>query len=119
MNGFIVYDNLNTGKENAISANDLTDKLNLKSTRELRHEVSAERAQGIPIASLPAGYFRCKNKTEILECYRFHRSRAVSEAATANMFKKMLEPYEGQLSMFDMQEDEDINRWLMNEGADV
>lgn len=115
----MIYDLLPLGKDDAISANDLTEKLNFKSTRELRFAVSGERAQGVPIASLPAGYFRCKDRNEIMECYRFHRSRAVSEAATANMFKKLLMPYEGQLSMFDMQEDENINRWLMNEGADV
>ena len=99
----IIYDSLCCGKQSARSAESLVKQFGLKSTRELRHIVSAERAAGALIGSTPDGYFRPSTIEELRECWNFHRRRASTEYRTAQLFRAAIERAggAGQMSIFD------------------
>lgn len=76
---FVVMEALNTGKENAISAQDLCTYLGFNSTRDLQHEISRERNAGAVILSTcqdGGGYFLPGNDQEVRQFIRTLESRA-------------------------------------------
>lgn len=117
---FTIYDSLPLGKKNAISGEDLARLHNLRDTRALRYEITEERNNGAFIARCDNGYFRPVTVQEFVECYKWFQARAISEFRNAKLFRNAIKnQFEGQQSLFDMQEDESIDRFFMAEGADV
>lgn len=120
MNSFIVYDSLPLGKAHAISAEELAKIHGMKDTRSLRHEITAERLNGAHIAGCERGYYRPVTLNEYHECWQWFHTRAVSSFKISKLFRNAIkDQFEGQQSLFDMQEDESIDRFFMAEGADV
>lgn len=75
---FPVRDLLSEGKENAISAKDLTDLLKMGSVRELQQEIARERAAGAVILSTcqdGGGYYLPATDREVREFIRTLESR--------------------------------------------
>lgn len=116
MNGFIVYDSLNLGKENAMNADALVSMHGLKSERELRHLVERERAQGALILSGNDGYYRPRTREEMIECKARYISMARGIIAIVNLIDNNLKPFEGQISLFDVDGEREVNEWMMQEG---
>ncbi len=117
---FIVYDSLLLGKANAISGEDLARQLGFRDTRTLRYEITEERNNGAIIGRCDNGYFRPVTVQEFVECYKWFQARAISEFRNAKLFRDAIKDhFEGQVSLFDMQEDESIDRFFMAEGANV
>ncbi|WP_395549195.1 MULTISPECIES: hypothetical protein [unclassified Lacrimispora] len=76
---FVVMEALHTGKENAISAQELCDYLGFNSVRELQHEIARERKAGAVILSTcqdGGGYFLPENDREVRQFIRTLESRA-------------------------------------------
>lgn len=116
MNSFIVYDSLNLGKENALNADVLVSMHGLKSERELRHLVECERAQGALILSGNDGYYRPRTREEMIECKARYISMARGIIAIVNLIDNNLKPFEGQISLFDVDGEREVNEWMMQEG---
>lgn len=76
---FLVMDVLRTGKENAISAQELCAYLGLNSVRELQHIICRERKAGAVILSTcqeGGGYFLPSNDQEVRQFIRTLENRA-------------------------------------------
>ena len=76
---FVVMEVLHTGKENAISAQELCDYLGFNSVRELQHEIARERNAGAVILSTCqdcGGYFLPENDREVRQFIKTLESRA-------------------------------------------
>ena len=76
---FVVMEALYTGKENAISAQELCDYLGFNSVRELQYEISRERKAGAVILSTcqeGGGYFLPGNDGEVRQFIRTLENRA-------------------------------------------
>lgn len=88
------------GKENAISSEDLVEKINLKNSRELRLQIAKERNAGAIILSTTAGgYYRSTDREEIAEFIRTLEKRAKSTMKVLKSAKRYLKNVEGQMSM--------------------
>ncbi len=95
-----VYDMLPEGKENAITTQDLCNRLQLKSSRELRKMVEAERNAGMVIlSSTTGGYFKSNKRDEILEFVRITRKKGIHTLASIQSAEKALAVLEGQISI--------------------
>ena len=117
---FSIYDTVPPGKKNAISAEALAKLHNIKDTRTLRHRITEERLNGAVIGGCDTGYYRPVTLSEFQECYQWFRSRAISSFRVSKIFRNAIrDQFEGQLSMFDLEEDESIDRFFMAEGVDV
>ena len=111
MASFAIYDSLQLGKGNAISAEQLAALHGYSDTRALRRAVSEEREKGALIASCDDGYFRPVTQQEFVECWRRFAARARSEFRTAKLFRDAIhESFEGQISLED-----DFSKY-MNDG---
>ena len=76
---FVVMEALHTGKENAISAQDLCTYLGLNSVRELQHIICGERKAGAVILSTcqeGGGYFLPGNEREVRQFIKTLENRA-------------------------------------------
>lgn len=76
---FVVMETLRTGKENAISSQELCDYLGFDSVRELQHEIARERKAGAVILSTcqdGGGYFLPGNDREVRQFIRTLENRA-------------------------------------------
>ena len=76
---FVVMEALNTGKENAISAQELCVYLGFNSVRELQNEIARERKAGAVILSTcqdGGGYFLPENDREVRQFIRTLENRA-------------------------------------------
>lgn len=116
---FTIYDSLPCGKESAISAAELAKIHGLKDTRSLRHEITAERLAGAYIAGCEIGYYRPVRLSEFRECWRWFDTRAKSSFQIAKIFRDAIrDQFEGQINIFDLQEDEELDRFFMGESND-
>ena len=93
---FPIMELLPIGRENAISADSLVKMLGCKNKRELRLMVANERNRGAVICSSASGYYRAKNREEIVEYCRTMDSMATSIFQATRGAKKALEILEGQ-----------------------
>lgn len=117
---FTIYDSLPIGKGNAISAEELAKIHGIKDTRTLRHEITAERLNGAYIAGCERGYFRPVTLDEYRECWQWFHTRAISSFRISKLFRDAIrDRFEGQIDLFDLQEDEAIDRFFIGEGTDV
>ena len=114
---FSIYDTLPLGKRNAITAEKLCEIHGFKDTRTLRHMITAEREHGGLIAGCEAGYYRPTTLAEFRECWQWFDKRAKSSFKIAKLFRDAIrDNFEGQQSLFDLQQDEEIDRFFMSEG---
>lgn len=117
---FTIYDSLPIGRGNAISAEELAKIHGIKDTRTLRHEITAERLNGAYIAGCERGYFRPVTLSEYQECWQWFHTRAISSFRISKLFRDAIrDRFEGQIDLFDLQEDEAIDRFFIGEGTDV
>lgn len=94
---YTVYDELASGKENAISTADLCKRLDLKSSRELRKLVEIERKAGkVILSSSTGGYYKAANKAEIEEFVKMTERKGIHTLAAVQSAKKALEVLDGQ-----------------------
>ena len=95
-----VYDILPEGKENAITTQELCNLLHLRSSRELRKMVAAERDAGVVIlSSTTGGYFKSNKRDEILEFVRTTKKKGIHTLASIQSAEKALAVLDGQISM--------------------
>ena len=76
---FVVMEALHTGKENAITAQNLCTYLGFNSVRELQNEIARERKAGAVILSTcqeGGGYFLPSNNREVRQFIRTLENRA-------------------------------------------
>lgn len=117
---FTIYDSLPIGKGNAISAEELAKIHGIKDTRTLRHEITAERLNGAYIAGSERGYYRPVSLAEFQECWQWFHTRAISSFRISKLFRDAIKnQFEGQMDLFDLQEDESIDRFFMGEGVEA
>ena len=90
---FPVRDLLSEGKENAISAKDLTDLLGMGSVRELQQEIARERAAGAVILSTcqdGGGYYLPATDREVREFIRTLENRGKNTLAALESAREFL-----------------------------
>ena len=117
---FTIYDSLPIGKANAISAEELAKIHGIKDTRTLRHRITEERLNGAAIGGCDTGYFRPVTLSEFHECWQWFHTRAISSFRISKLFRDAIkDQFEGQIDLFDLQEDEAIDRFFMGEGTGV
>ena len=103
-------------QENAMNADVLVEIHGLKSERELRHLVEQERAQGALILSGNDGYYKPRTREEMIECKSRYIHMARGIMGIVNLIDKNLKPFEGQIGIFDVDGEREINEWMMQEG---
>lgn len=94
---FVVMEALHTGKENAISAQDLCTYLGFNSTRDLQYEISRERNAGAVILSTcqeGGGYFLPGNDREVRQFIRTLENRAKNTFAALRSARGLLRQQE-------------------------
>lgn len=119
---FTIYDSLPIGKSCAISAEELAKIHGIKDTRTLRNRITEERLNGAYIAGSERGYYRPVSLSEYQECWQWFHTRAISSFRISKLFRNAIrDQFEGQieLDLFDLQEDESIDRFFMSEGTGV
>lgn len=100
--GFPIMDMLPVGKENAISTADLVKITGCTSSRDLQERIALERNAGAVICSgAGSGYWRAKNRQELLEFIHCMDARAKNTLAATRSAKKALQIIEGQFEMGD------------------
>jgi|GEM_PF-524979 len=90
---FVVMEALHTGKENAISVQELCDYLGFNSVRELQHEIARERKAGAVILSTcqnGGGYFLPENDREVRQFIRTLENRAKNTFAALRSARGLL-----------------------------
>lgn len=95
---FVVMEALHTGKENAISAQDLCIYLGFKSTRDLQHEISRERNAGAVILSTcqdGGGYFLPGNDREVRQFIKTLENRANNTFEALRSARRFLRQQDG------------------------
>lgn len=99
---FPIMDILPVGKENAISTADLVKITGCTSPRDLQERIALERNAGAVICSgSGSGYWRAKNRQELLEFIHCMDARAKNTLAATRSAKKALQSTEGQFGMED------------------
>lgn len=99
---FPIMDILPVGKENAISTAELVKIIGCTSARDLQERIALERNAGAVICSgARSGYWRAKNRQELLEFVHCMDSRAKNTLAATRSAKKILQITEGQFEMGD------------------
>lgn len=96
-NSFIVMEALQTGKENAISAKELCDRLGFSSPRELQYQICSERQAGAVILSTcqdGGGYFLPENDQEVKQFIRTLENRAKNTFAALRSARGLLRQQE-------------------------
>lgn len=88
---FLIMNILPEGKENAINSEDLARLIGCKSVRELQHHIAYERNHGAVICSgFGKGYWKPKNREEIVEFCRTMDARARNTFAATRSAKRAL-----------------------------
>ncbi|MBP2657461.1 MAG: hypothetical protein H6Q69_493 [Firmicutes bacterium] len=90
---FVVMEALQTGKENAINAQDLCTYLGFNSARDLQHEIARERKEGAVILSTcqdGGGYFLPENDKEVRQFIRTLENRAKNTYAALKSARSFL-----------------------------
>lgn len=96
---------LPVGRENAISTKDLVILRGCSSARELQQYIAYERNHGAIICSGSGnGYWRPKNRQEIVEFCRTMEARAKHTWAAARSAKQMLKTMKGQQEIPEVQD---------------
>ena len=107
------------GHENAISSRALRSILRI-SERELRSLIQAMRIEdGIVVCASDSGYFRPKDRAEILAFYKRMRNRGVSCIRAAKSARLALMEMDGQMALdfsTDGEEDDALMNDLIQEG---
>lgn len=96
-NSFIVMEALRTGKENAISAQELCTYLKFDNIRELQREIARERKAGAVILSTcqeGGGYFLPGNDREVRQFIRTLENRAGNTYEALRSARKLLQQQE-------------------------
>lgn len=94
---FPIMNLLPVGKENAISTVDLVRLTGCKSSRELQERIAYERNHGAVICSGSGrGYWRPKDRQEILEFVKTMDSRALNTLRAAKSARAVLKVPAGQ-----------------------
>lgn len=84
----MIYELLDTGKENALSTEYLKQALGFRDVRSLRKQVETERLNGkIIISSSGGGYYKPSNSLEVKEFVRNLESTADSMNRIADLAK--------------------------------
>lgn len=84
----MIYELLDTGKENALSTEYLKQALGFRDVRSLRKQVETERLNGkIIISSSRGGYYKPSNSLEVKEFVRNLESTADSMNKIADLAK--------------------------------
>lgn len=98
---------LPTGKENAISTDELTVLLGFTDTRALQTDISKARADGqIILSSTSGGYYLPANDDEVREFIGALQARAIGTFKAIKSARKYLKEDKGQMSFKDITEDE-------------
>lgn len=95
---FVVMEALHTGKENAISAQELCDYLGFNSIRELQYEISRKRKAGAVILSTcqeGGGYFLPSNEREVRQFIKTLENRANNTFEALRSARRYLRQQEG------------------------
>lgn len=99
---FPIMDILPVGKENAIATADLVKITGCTSARDLQERIALERNAGAVICSgSGSGYWRAKNRQELLEFVHCMDSRARNTLAATRSAKRVLQITEGREDMGD------------------
>jgi len=99
-NCFPIMDILPVGKENAISTADLVKITGCATARDLQERIALERNAGAVICSgSGSGYWRAKNRQELLEFVHCMDARAKNTLAATRSAKRALQITEGQFEM--------------------
>lgn len=94
---FVVMEALQTGRENAISAQDLCKYLGFNGVRELQHEIARERNAGAVILSTcqeGGGYFLPGNDWEVRQFIKTLENRAKNTFAALRSARGLLRQQE-------------------------
>ena len=83
----MIYELLDTGKENALSTEYLKQALGFRDVRSLRKQVETERLNGKIISSSGGGYYKPSNSLEVKEFVRNLESTADSMNKIADLAK--------------------------------
>lgn len=98
----MVVDHLQVGRENAVPSTELAAMCGFTSTRELRHEIARERADGAVILSTTAGrggYFLPATEDEVRQFIATLSNRASHTFAALRSAKALLAQMPGQERM--------------------
>lgn len=99
---FPIMDILPVGKENAISTADLVKITGCTSSRDLQERIALERNAGAIICSgSGSGYWRARNRQELLEFVHCMDARVKNTLAATRSAKRALQIAEGQFEMED------------------
>ena len=91
---------LPVGKENAVTTAELVKRSGCSSARELQQKIAYERNHGAVICSGSGkGYWKPKNRQEIVEFCRTMDARARNTFAATRSAKRVLKMPEGQQDM--------------------
>ncbi|MGN0496200.1 MAG: hypothetical protein ACI4GW_08230 [Lachnospiraceae bacterium] len=98
---------LPTGKENAISTDELTVLLGFTDARALQTDISKARADGqIILSSTTGGYYLPANDDEVREFIGALQVRAIGTFKAIKSARKYLKEDKAQMSFKDITEDE-------------
>ena len=101
---FQIMELLPVGKENAISTADLVKITGCTSSRDLQERIASERNAGAVICSgSGSGYWRAKNRQELLGFVHCMDARAKNTLAATRSAKRVLQITEGQCEMEDFE----------------
>lgn len=104
---FPIMDILPVGKENAISTANLVKITGCTSPRDLQERIARERGAGAVICSgSGSGYWRAKNRQELLEFVHCMDARAKNTLASTRSAKRALQIIEEQFEMEDIENGE-------------
>lgn len=97
----IVYDALNYGRENAISAKTLVKLLGFKSKRDLQKEIEKERNCGFVILTdfSGGGYFRSNDVNDLKKFTRTMNAKAKNTLRALESAERALDDATGQERM--------------------
>jgi len=98
ISNFVVIGVLQEGKENAIGAKELCDRLGFGRTRDLQYQICRERQAGAVILSTcqdGGGYFLPENDQEVRQFIRTLENRAKNTFAALRSARGFLRQQEG------------------------
>lgn len=94
--GYLVYDLLPTGKENAISTKELMHLTGCNSPRLLCKLIERERENVVICSSTSGGYYKPANKAELREFERTLNGRAMGILHSLKSARRALREFDGQ-----------------------
>lgn len=96
---FTIFNDLPTGKENAISSTQLMARYNINDVRLLRKYVEQERKDGALILSCSKGYYKSNNREDVKEFVNLMEKRAKSTMYVLRSARAFLKDVDGQISI--------------------